>query len=236
MRYLKAALRNGAALWQQPLSRVGAVTFVAANAVMILAWSLADDRIGLCRTPSCPELTTAARDATLVNGLTIDLVTVLAMVVVGMKSRAKPLHNSIGQRVGGEATPPPVPKVPSVIEPVEGKSSRLRALILAVAFGMALAGGLLWFGGLLQLSHGAASGGATWPGAPVVPSQRDSYSDLIPPSSSPDLPDNLTPVHGNPFDDIPIVAPPPTAPSGGNAAANSVATDAEQASADEIDE
>lgn len=238
MPFLKAALLNGAALWQQPLNRVGAVTIVAANAVMSLAWWLANDRIGLCRTPSCPVLATAARDATMVNGVTIDLVTVLALVLAGIKSRAKPVGIGARVMVGEEVAGRPMLKVLGVAQSIDGKRLRLRALLTAVAFGMALAGGLLWAAGLLRLSRWPGSAGGipvngSSSGAPANPFER-----FVPDGRTNGVPGKRAPV--DLYYDFPVAAPPSRSDdarfSGVDAAAGENASGASAAFTADIDE
>ena len=199
----RSVVRNGARLWPRPWVRVGAVTFAAANAVMILAWRLADDRIGLCRTPSCPQLATAARDATLVNGLTINSVAILIFVMAMRKSGTGSPSHSTGQSFRAPVAEVPLLKVVGRPAPIN-KISRLRALTVAVAFGMVLAGGLLWADGLLQLGGLPKTDLAAGRAQPA-PTQGNPFSNLIPP----DLPAAGSGKQGSTegYEDLPMAAP-----------------------------
>ena len=200
---LKAVVRTGAALLRRPLIYVGVVTFTAANAIMILSWRLANDRIGLCGTPSCPQLATAARDATLVNGLTIDSVGILLFVISQLNSPTASPSHSTGQRLETPVAEVPLLKVAGRPKPID-KIFRLRALTAAVAFGMVLAGGLLWADGLLHLD-GPPKTDLAAGGARLTPTQGNPFRDLIPSTRPAAGSGKQASTEG--YDDLPMAAP-----------------------------
>lgn len=176
---------------------------------------MADDRIRLCShdwsgridDPACLIRTTAARDHILTSGLTVALIgaVVAAFAWSAVSSRYGSQRALIGTRsprAGDLMT-----RLAAVRRAFNWRPRQPHVrVVLAMAFGMILTVGLLWWGGMIRSSPREG-----WERSPLVDAANP-YAD-IPPKKT--LTGSrgwrgdpiLIPVEGDPFADIPIAHP-----------------------------
>lgn len=190
------------------IKRIIAGGLVGWAGIVALAWWLAQMRIEICdkasatAEASCAVRATAARDHVLTSGLTVALIGAVVAAFAWSVIRSR----NGNQRAVIEARPPRASDLTRAASPVRLFGWRRRQphvrVVLAMAFGMILTAGLLWWSGMIRPSPREE-----WERSPLAEAANP-YADIPPKKTTTGSKGwrgdpIFVPVKGDPFADIP---------------------------------